>query len=98
MTQITIRRLDPAVIEGLKKRAAEAGRSMEEEARKILSEAVAEQRLVRQRAWLKEMDRVQRRLFGDKVFPDSRGEFRRMRDERTRQIEEWALPPRKGKR
>jgi plasmid stability protein len=33
MSQLTIRRLAPTVIEGLKKRAAAAGRSMEEEAR-----------------------------------------------------------------
>ena len=33
MTQLTIRRLDPLVIEKLRARAAAAGRSMEEEAR-----------------------------------------------------------------
>lgn len=98
MTQITIRRLDPVIIAGLKKRAAGAGRSMEEEARQILSEAVIDDQLERQRAWLKDMDKVRRRIFGDKVFPDSSGEFRRMRDERTRTIEEWALPSRNKKR
>ncbi len=98
MTQITIRRLDPVVIEGLKKRAAGAGRSMEEEARRILSEAVADDQLERQRAWLKDMDKVRRRIFGDKVFPDSSEEIRRMREERTRYIKEWALPSRKRKR
>ncbi len=44
MTQITIRRLDPAVIEGLKNRATTAGHSMEQEARQILEEAVLPQR------------------------------------------------------
>ena len=97
MNQITIRRLDPSTIEGLKKRAAAAGRSMEEEARTILNEVVLEEQLARQRAWLAEMKETQRRLFGDRVFPDSSGEFRKMRDERTRQIEEWALPKRKTK-
>ncbi len=40
MTQITIRRLDQAVVQGLKNRASAASRSMEEEARRILEEAV----------------------------------------------------------
>lgn len=40
MTQITIRRLDAAVVQGLKTRAATAGHSMEQEARKILEAAV----------------------------------------------------------
>ena len=95
MTQITIRRLDPGVIDGLKKRAAEAGRSMEEEARRILSDAVFDQQIARQRAWLEDMKKTQRKIFGDKVFPDSSGEFRKMRDERTRQIAEWTQRPRR---
>ncbi len=40
MTQITIRRLDAAVVQGLKTRAAASGHSMEQEARKILEAAV----------------------------------------------------------
>jgi len=40
MSQITIRRLDAAVIEGLKNRAAASGHSMEQEARRILEAAV----------------------------------------------------------
>ena len=97
MTQITIRRLEPLVIEGLKKRASAAGRSMEEEARTILSEAVLEEGLARQRAGLKQLLATRDAIFGDRVFPDSSGEFGKMRDERTKQIEEWALPPRKRK-
>lgn len=38
MTSLTIRKLDPAVKERLRLRAARHGRSMEEEARQILSE------------------------------------------------------------
>jgi plasmid stability protein len=38
--QLTIRRLDAAVIEGLKSRAASSGHSMEQEARRILEAAV----------------------------------------------------------
>ncbi len=98
MTQITIRKLDQAVIDRLKKRAAAAGRSMEEEARQILSEVVLKDQLERQRAWLKEMQKVRRELFGDRIFPDSSGLFREMRDERTRQIEEWAVPKSKQRK
>src|SRR5438309_4771687 len=98
MPQITIRRLEPIVIDGLKKRAAEAGHSMEEEARRLLSEAVLEAGLARQRAGLEKLVAAQKAIFGDKVFPDSSGEFRKMRDERTRQIEEWALPPRRKRK
>jgi plasmid stability protein len=95
MTQITIRRLDQAVIDGLKRRAAEAGRSMEEEARTILSKAVRDEQLARQRAWLKEMAEMRRRLFGDKIFPDSTPLIRKMRDERTRQNASWAASAKK---
>jgi plasmid stability protein len=49
MTQLTIRRLAPSVIEALKKRANAAGRSMEEEARTILSDAVLDRQLANQR-------------------------------------------------
>jgi plasmid stability protein len=97
MTQITIRRLEPGVIDGLKKRAAEAGHSMEEEARRILSEAVIDDQLERQRIWLKEMDEVRRRIFGDKVFPDSTPLIRKMRSERTRRLAKLASPRRKSK-
>src|SRR5882724_3998102 len=89
MTQLTIRKLDPLVIEGLKKRAAKAGRSMEEEARAILSGILLDERLARQRAWLKDMKETQKRLFGDKVFPDSTEIIRKMRDERTRINASW---------
>ncbi len=40
MNQVTIRRLDPAVVQGLKTRAAAAGHSMEQEARRVLEAAV----------------------------------------------------------
>jgi plasmid stability protein len=92
MTQLTIRRLDQTVIDGLKKRAASAGRSMEEEARRILSDAVVDTQLQRQREWLAEMQAMRKEMFGDRVFPDSSDEIRKMREERTRYIEEWALP------
>jgi plasmid stability protein len=89
MTQLTIRKLDPLVIEGLKKRAAAAGRSMEEEARKILVAAVPEAQLAHQRAWVARMKKIHKELYGDKVFPDSSELIRKMRDERTRQNASW---------
>jgi plasmid stability protein len=92
VTQLTIRRLDPTVIDGLKKRAAAAGHSMEEEARRILSEAITDEQIQRQREWLAEMQAKRKEIFGDKVFPDSSDEFHQMREERTHYIEEWALP------
>ena len=97
MTQLTIRRLDPVVIEALKKRAAEAGRSMEEEARKILSEVIVDAQIERQRRWLKEMKKLQRQLFGDKVFPDSTPLIRQMRKDRTRYLAKLTAPTRKAK-
>jgi plasmid stability protein len=99
MTQITIRRLDPVVVEGLKRRAAEAGHSMEEEIRKILGDSVLQTGLARQRAALERLNARRKANFGDRVFPDSSDEFRKMREERTRYIEEWALSrPRKKKK
>jgi plasmid stability protein len=97
MNQITIRRLDSSVIEKLKMRAAKAGRSMEEEVRTILTEVVEQEQLARQRADFDQLLATRNAIFGDRVFPDSSREFRKMRDERTRQIEEWALPRRKRK-
>jgi plasmid stability protein len=91
MTQLTIRRLESRVIEALRRRAAEAGRSMEEEARKILSEAVGNEQIARQREWVEMMRAKKKEIFGDRVLPDSSDEFRRMREERTRYIAEWAL-------
>ena len=41
MANLTIRKIDPAVKERLRVRAAQHGRSMEEEARRILGEACA---------------------------------------------------------
>ena len=41
MANLTIRKIDPAVKERLRVRAAQHGRSMEEEARRILNDACA---------------------------------------------------------
>jgi plasmid stability protein len=90
MTQLTIRRLAPVVIEALKKRANAAGHSMEEEARTILSDAVLDRQLANQRSWVKQMRAEQKRLFGDKVFADSMPLIRKMRDMRSQQTATWS--------
>lgn len=48
MASITVRELDPEVKERLRRRAAAHGRSMEAEARAILSDAVRPKRLLRE--------------------------------------------------
>lgn len=89
MTQLTIRRLDQTVIEGLKKRADAAGHSMEEEARRILSEAVVDAQLVRQREGLERLLAKRKEILGDRVFSDSTEIIRQMRDERTKINASW---------
>jgi hypothetical protein len=59
-----------------------------------VSDTDADQQLARQRAWLTAVKAKRKELFGDKVVPVSSSLFGEMRDERTRQIEEWALPKR----
>jgi len=81
MAQLTIRNIDEAVLQALKRRAAAAGRSMEEEARRCLAVATgvdregARARLAKARAELKSRsDRPAEAL------------VREARDERTRQL------------
>jgi plasmid stability protein len=95
MTQITVRRLAPAVVDGLKKRAAAAGHSMEEEARRILSDTVLDEQLARQRAWVARMRKLHREMYGGEIFPDSTPLIRKMRDERSRQTASWMNSARK---
>jgi plasmid stability protein len=89
MTQLTIRRLDQTVIDGLKKRAAAAGRSMEEEARQILKDAIIDEHLQRQREGLERLIARRKQIFGDRVFSDSTEIIRKMRDERTEISASW---------
>lgn len=89
MTQLTIRRLDQTVIDGLKKRAAAAGHSMEEEARQILSDAIGDEHLRRQREWLAKTQAVRKQLLGGNVFSDSTEIIRKMRDGRAEINASW---------
>jgi plasmid stability protein len=81
VSQLTIRRLDPDVIERLRRRAAAAGRSMEEEARTILTNAV-----VPDRRELIERLRALRESVG--FVGDSADLVRDAREERDAQLDE----------
>jgi plasmid stability protein len=59
MANLTIRKLDPVVKERLRVRAAQRGHSMEEEARRILSESCS------QASRAENLADIARRLFGD---------------------------------
>jgi plasmid stability protein len=78
MGTITIRRLDDEVIDRLKERAARNGRSMEEEARVVITQA-ADRRLRGQEA-VEYFRKLQEDAFGDRVLPDSVDVFREMRE------------------
>lgn len=90
MGTITIRRLDDAVIEAIKRRAAEAGRSMEEEARQTLQQSYGEAERVRLRA---EAVAHIRDLRARGLLPKGNGVdsvdiIREMREEREQQLAE----------
>lgn len=80
MATITIRKLDPAVVDTLKARAAENGRSMEEEARTILSREVMDRRL-RGQAAVDHFRRLQDKWFPDGPVSWTSDALREVRDE-----------------
>ena len=69
MATITIRKLDDATVEALKARAKAFGRSMEEEARVILSREARPGKLYGQAA-VDHVREFKQKHFGDKVFPE----------------------------
>ena len=88
MGTITIRRLDDAIIEAIKRRAAEAGRSMEEEARQALQQSYGEAERARLRA--EAVARI-RDLHARGLLPKGNGVdsvdiIREMREEREQQL------------
>ncbi len=88
MGTITIRRLDDAIIEAIKRRAAEAGRSMEEEARQALQQSYGEAERARRRA--EAVARI-RDLHARGLLPKGNGVdsvdiIREMREEREQQL------------
>ena len=88
MGTITIRRLDDTIIEAIKRRAAQAGRSMEEEARQTLQQTYGEAERARLRA---EAVAHIRDLHARGLLPKGNGVdsvdiIRAMRDEREQQL------------
>ena len=81
MGDITIRNLDDSVLRALEERASVAGRSLEEEARRILREAAS---LDDGGVW--ERMRRFRSGLGGRSFPDSADTLREIRDERTARL------------
>ena len=81
MGQLTIRNVDDAIVQALQHRAAVAGRSTEEEARRSLAMAVE---IDRQAARVR-LDAVRAALAGDE---DGNAEqlVRKLRERRTREI------------
>jgi plasmid stability protein len=71
MSQILIRNLDPAVIEALRRRAATCGTSMEEQARRALTQAVGMDRESAARRLI-EIRRLIGRLEGSSILEDLR--------------------------
>jgi plasmid stability protein len=90
MGTITIRRLDDTVIDAIKRRAAEAGRSMEEEARQTLQQAYgeAERARLRAEAVARLRDLHARGLLPEGNGVDSVDIIRAMREEREQQLAE----------
>jgi plasmid stability protein len=80
MGVITIRGLDDAVVARLKARAKAAGRSMEEEVRRILISEAGPAKLSGEAA-VEYFTRRMRENFGDRVLPDSTPLIREMREE-----------------
>lgn len=71
MSQIMIRKIDPAVIEALRRRAATCGTSMEEQARRALAKAVGLDRESAARR-LAEIRRMIGRIEGPSIVDDLR--------------------------
>lgn len=78
MASIVVRKLDKGVVEKLKRRAAERGRSLEAEVRRILEDTV-ESRQVDMATARKLVDEIRAKLKGRK-FPDTVELIREGRD------------------
>ncbi|HEY5409154.1 MAG TPA: hypothetical protein VIJ94_00380 [Caulobacteraceae bacterium] len=80
MATITIRRLDDATVEALKTKAKANGRSMEEEARLMLSRGTGTGKLSGKAA-AERFRQLQKKHFGDQEFSDSLEILRELREE-----------------
>lgn len=83
MAQITIRNIDDAVMQALRRRASAAGRSTEEEARRALSVAagIADRDSARAR-----LDDARQKLRGMRDDQPAEALVRAMRDQRSRRL------------
>ena len=89
MAQLTIRNLDDAVMQALKRKAVEAGVSTEEAARRCLASATGVDRI----AAVERLRQTRKRV---KVLADGEAPeqiIRRMRDERTQLLEDRLRDP-----
>jgi plasmid stability protein len=87
MSAITIRGLDARVVAAIKRRAGDQGVSMEEEVRRLLQTTYADDRQTRGREWAKRQLERLRRGELPKADISSVEEIRRMRQERTDELE-----------
>ncbi|MGB9369267.1 MAG: hypothetical protein WCE79_24975 [Xanthobacteraceae bacterium] len=87
MGAITIRGLDDAIVSAIKRRAGDQGVSMEEEVRRLLQSTYADDKQARGRAWAKRQLERLRRGELPKADISSVEEIRRMRQERTDELE-----------
>jgi len=85
--KITIRDVDDSLMQALEERASAAGRSLEEEARRILAETVRSDPPEDPKEFWERARRF-RESFGGKVFSDSGEIASAMRQERSDQIGE----------
>jgi plasmid stability protein len=79
MADVKVRRLDDWVVEHHRHQAAQTGRSLEEELRRVLTEAA----LAKRKAWAERLRAVRHEMherYGD--LPDSVGLIREERDHR----------------
>lgn len=79
MNTITVRRLEPDIVERLKAKARLNGRSMEEEARIAITRSVGGG--LHGQAAVAHFTRLQSELFGDRVLPDSTPLLRAVRED-----------------
>ncbi len=83
MAQLTIRNLDDAVMQALKRKAVEAGVSTEEAARRCLASATGVDRV----AAVERLRQTRKRIKGVADGDTPERIIRRMRDERTQLLE-----------
>ena len=97
MGALTIRNIDDAVVAAIKRRAGEHGISMEEEIRRLLASAYADNKQLSQKEWARQqIERLQRGEL-PKSKTDSVETIRAMREERDQQLMD-AIEGRRGRR